>query len=157
MALEIGFLFAWTHFTFGWSVLQWWLNLCSSAPRPWQGAWAQLPCPAWVRLAALGQEKPDLLPGAEGGRSCLSLGIQPAPFPLKSQLFTCKPSSSSTWPAELNTPQLSPSVRLAATVLVIPLPYRSPFMSLGDRLTKSLAEWMLRPAHYWIALTDRLH
>lgn len=105
-----------------------------------------------------------LAPASRGktGQELLRRGL-PQPrhpahsLPLNSQFFTCKPSSSSSWPAKLHTPQLSPSLRLAATVLVIPLPYRSPFMSLGDRLTKSLAEWTLRPARCWIALTDRLH
>lgn len=81
-----------------------WHNLCSSAPCPWQGTWAQLPCPVWVRLAALGQLW-HLLPGAKGGRSCwgrfcLSPGIQPAPFPWRA-------NSSPASPAPLQLDQLS--------------------------------------------------
>lgn len=57
------------------------------------------------------------------GQELLQQGLpqhrHPACFPpLKGQFFTCKPSSSSTWPVELNTPQLAASVRLAATVFI---------------------------------------
>lgn len=113
------------------------------SPMPLMRGTAPMSC-----LGQTGCTGTGLAPAARGKRGQgLPQPRHPAhSLPLKGQFFTCKTSFSSTWPAELNTPQLSPSIRLAATVLVIPLPHRSPFMSLEDRLTKSLAEWMLRPA-----------